>query len=150
MNPSEAREFIRDLGDSSIKEPANFEEQALKYIGKDLYRAFFYGYTKKQWGIEPTELPASILKRLPVRFNYDDNYYHNPKYQGIPVEGYTAIINRILDHAQIKIKLNQEINADIKSDFLHVFWSGTIDSFYNYEFGRLGYRTVYWENKIEN
>jgi UDP-galactopyranose mutase len=87
FSPDEARRFIASLGDASIREPANFEEQALKFLGREIYEEFFYGYTRKQWGCEPRELPASILKRLPVRFSYDDNYY-STKYQGIPKEGY--------------------------------------------------------------
>ena len=79
LNPEEAKKFVEGLSDQSIGEPKNFEEQAMKFIGKDLYKAFFYGYTKKQWGCEPSELPASILKRLPVRFNYNDNYSHGFK-----------------------------------------------------------------------
>ena len=75
FNPIQAKEFISNLGDHTIENPLNFQDQALKFLGKDLYQAFFYGYTKKQWGCEPKDLPASILKRLPVRFNYDDNYY---------------------------------------------------------------------------
>ena len=74
FNPKQAQEWIEKQADLSIEEPVTFEEQAMRFIGKDLYHAFFYGYTKKQWGLEPKELPASILKRLPVRFNYDDNY----------------------------------------------------------------------------
>ena len=91
FNPTQAKEWISSIADQSIKEPQNFEQQALKFVGKDLYEAFFKGYTKKQWGCDPTELPASILKRLPVRFNYDDNYFSH-KYQGIPKDGYTPII----------------------------------------------------------
>ena len=79
LNPKEARLFIESLGDSNIKNPKSFEEQALKFIGKDLYDAFFKWYTVKQWGVPPSELPASILKRLPVRFNYDDNYFEVTK-----------------------------------------------------------------------
>src|SRR5678815_963249 len=91
FNPHEAREFIASVADSSIGEPQNLEEQALKVIGRDLYDAFIYGYTRKQWGCEPRELPASILKRLPVRFNYNDSYY-DARFQGIPRDGYTPII----------------------------------------------------------
>ena len=91
FTPGEAKAFLETLADSSITDPQNFEEQALRFIGKELYYAFFYGYTKKQWGCEPTELPASILKRIPVRFNYDDNY-HNNLFTGIPVDGYTAVM----------------------------------------------------------
>ncbi|WP_241647139.1 FAD-dependent oxidoreductase, partial [Rosenbergiella metrosideri] len=96
FSPSEARTFIEEISDQSIIDPKNFEEQAIKFIGRDLYEAFFKGYTIKQWGVNPTELPSSILKRLPVRFNYDDNYFSH-KYQGIPRLGYTDIFNKILD-----------------------------------------------------
>ena len=75
FNPTQAKEWIHSISDLTIEEPQNFEEQALKFVGKDIYEAFFKGYTKKQWGSDPSELPASILKRLPVRFNYDDNYF---------------------------------------------------------------------------
>jgi UDP-galactopyranose mutase len=149
MSPSEARAFIATLGDSSIKEPRNFEEQALKMLGKDLYETFFKGYTIKQWGCDPRELPASILKRLPVRFNYDDNYY-NKQFQGIPAEGYTEVIRRILDHPRITIHLNKTFSVSAFEDskaaeYSHLFYSGPIDAFFNYRHGRLGYRTVTFE-----
>lgn len=148
MNSEEAEKFIHSLSDNSITEPKNFEEQALKFIGKDLYKAFFYGYTKKQWGCEPKELSASILKRLPVRFNYDDNYFSDT-FQGIPKEGYTAIFEKMLEAPNIKVVLNAKFNSDwdIK-EYDHVFYSGTIDSFFKHKFGRLSYRTVYFEKKI--
>lgn len=142
LSPNEARNFIASLGDTSIDEPKNFEEQALKFIGKALYEAFFYGYTKKQWGCEPSNLPASILNRLPVRFNYDDNYYSNI-YQGIPREGYTAIIEKMLTHPSVEVKLSTTFDANFDIvNFDHVFYSGPIDKFFDYKFGRLGYRTV--------
>jgi UDP-galactopyranose mutase len=149
FTPAEARDFVGSLSDHSIPEPRNFEEQAMKLLGKDLYKNFFYGYTKKQWGVEPTKLPASILKRLPVRFNYDDNYY-NQKYQGIPVSGYSEIVKRILDHHEIEIRLGQRLGPDRKRDFDHIFWSGPMDGFYNFELGRLGYRTLKFEKIVEN
>ncbi len=96
FSPEEARKFIDSVADKTITEPKNFEEQALRFIGPDLYKAFFYGYTKKQWGCEPRELPASILKRLPVRFSYDDNYYNNPLV-GMPLEGYTPFVEKLLE-----------------------------------------------------
>lgn len=105
FSPVEAQQFIQSLGDPNIDDPRNFEEQALKFLGRELYETFFYGYTKKQWGCEPTELPASTLKRLPVRFNYNDNYYHS-KYQGIPRHGFTDLIQQILRHPQISLNLN--------------------------------------------
>lgn len=147
FSPAEAREFIAVQGDQSIGEPANFEQQALKFIGRDLYEAFFHGYTKKQWGCDPVELPASILQRLPVRFNYDDNYY-NTRYQGMPEDGYTALIERILDHPNIEVKLDTPWDPAMRDEFKEVFFTGPLDEFYGYRHGRLGYRTVYWEKKI--
>lgn len=144
FRPAEAREFVRQLGDDRIGEPANFEEQALKFLGRELYEAFFYGYTKKQWGCEPTALPASILKRLPVRFNYDDNYYDSV-YQGIPADGYTAMVERILEHDRISLNLGARFDPMSRNVSKHVFFSGPIDAFFEYRFGRLGYRTVTFE-----
>ena len=144
LNPAEARQFLAGKADRSISDPQNFEEQALSMIGRELYEAFFYGYTKKQWGCEPTELPASILKRLPVRFNYDDNYYHS-RFQGIPVEGYTKIVERIADHELVEVKLSTAFESAARTEFDHVFFSGAIDAFYDFQFGRLGYRTVFWD-----
>ena len=145
FSPREAKAFLETLGDKSITEANNFEEQALKFIGSDLYKAFFYGYTKKQWGCEPSELPASILKRIPVRFNYDDNY-HNNLYTGIPVEGYTAIMEKMIDHPNINILLNTKFHpGNDVSAYDHVFYTGPLDAYFNYNAGRLGYRTVTFE-----
>jgi UDP-galactopyranose mutase len=144
FNPAQAKEFVASLGDKSIGEPDNLEEQALKFLGRELYENFFYGYTKKQWGVEPKCLPASILKRLPVRFNYDDNYY-NQKYQGIPVDGYTAIVERILDHPNIKVQLKQRFYSEMSRYYDHVFFSGPIDSWFDYKIGRLQYRSLKFE-----
>lgn len=141
MSPQEAQQFIAKQAETTIQDPQSFEEQALKFVGKDLYEAFFKGYTQKQWGLNPTQLPASILKRLPVRFNYNDNYFFH-RYQGIPVEGYTQMVENMLDHSNIDIHLNTPFIRDQTHDFDHVFYSGTIDGFYQYEFGRLPYRTL--------
>jgi UDP-galactopyranose mutase len=149
FSPDEAKKFIESQADLSIEEPQSFEEQALKFIGKDLYEAFFRGYTIKQWGIDPKNLPASILKRLPVRFNYDDNYF-NHKYQGMPKNGYTDMIENILAHENIKVTLNTKFNKEMNDSFDHVFYSGTIDGFYNYEFGRLPYRTLDFVRKVKD
>lgn len=146
LKPEEAKKFIEEKGDKSIVDPTTFEEQALKFVGRELYHAFFYGYTKKQWGCEPRELPASILKRLPIRFNYDDNYY-NDIYQGIPENGYTDIVEKMLALPNIKVILNTKFSPfhfDISS-YTHIFYTGAIDSFFDYKFGRLGYRTVYFK-----
>lgn len=144
FTPAEAKEFVASLGDKTIGEPANFEEQALKFLGRELYDAFFYGYTKKQWGCEPSELPASILKRLPVRFSYDDNYY-NTQLQGIPEEGYGEMVRRILDHERISVRLNTRFEPRDRNQFDHVFYTGPFDAFFDYKLGRLGYRTVTFE-----
>lgn len=141
FSPLEAVEWIKSIADKSIDEPKNFEEQALKFIGKDLYAAFFKGYTKKQWGCDPIQLPASILKRLPVRFNYDDNYFSH-KYQGIPEDGYTPIVQSILDHENIKVRLNTHFKKELVSGFDHIIWTGQLDQWFNFSEGRLGYRTL--------
>ena len=143
-SPDEARALIAEKGDSSIEEPKTFEEQALRFIGKELYEAFFKGYTIKQWGMEPSQLPASILKRLPVRFNYDDNYF-NHRFQGMPKLGYTKMIESIANHENITIELQQSFNAEEREKYDHVFYSGPLDAFYSYQYGRLGYRTLDFE-----
>ncbi|HDK9829222.1 TPA: UDP-galactopyranose mutase, partial [Klebsiella pneumoniae] len=140
-SPDEARALIAEKGDSTIADPQTFEEQALRFIGKELYEAFFKGYTIKQWGMQPSELPASILKRLPVRFNYDDNYF-NHKFQGMPKCGYTQMIKSILNHENIKVDLQREFIVEERTHYDHVFYSGPLDAFYGYQYGRLGYRTL--------
>lgn len=144
LRPDEARDFIAERADTSIVEPVTFEEQALRFVGPELYDAFFKGYTQKQWGCSPTELPASILKRLPVRFNYDDNYFFHT-YQGMPENGYTAMIGKILDHASISVTLSTPFERNRKSDYRHTFYSGPLDAYFDHEFGRLGYRTLDFE-----
>jgi UDP-galactopyranose mutase len=145
FNPAEARAFLATLGDASITQPQNFEEQALHFIGRALYEAFFYGYTKKQWGCEPTALPASILKRIPVRFNYDDNYHTNT-FTGIPVEGYTAVMEKMIAHPAITVTLNKKFRPDMDTSMYdHVFYTGPLDAYFHHVHGRLGYRTVTFE-----
>lgn len=144
MRPDEARAFIDAQADSSIEEPQTFEEQVLRLVGADLYEAFFKGYTQKQWGCSPTELPASILKRLPVRFNYDDNYFAH-RFQGMPENGYTAMIEKILDHDRIEVELGRTVGRAEASAYDHVFYSGPLDGWFDYELGRLGYRTLDFE-----
>lgn len=141
MGPAEARAFLEAQADTSITDPQTFEEQALRFVGPDLYKAFFKGYTEKQWGCSPTELPASILKRLPVRFNYDDNYFFH-KFQGMPEEGYTPMIAAILDHPGITVKLDTLFDPATAADYDHIFYSGPLDGYFDYRLGRLGYRTL--------
>lgn len=144
FGPDEARDFILSLSDPSIGEPVTFEDQALKFVGRELYQAFFEGYTRKQWGCSPQDLPASILKRLPVRFNYDDNYFSH-RFQGMPEHGYTEMVASILSHANISIELEQNFARTDAEGFGHVFYSGPLDGYFDYELGRLGYRTLDFE-----
>ena len=141
FSPTEAAAFMAEIGDASITDPQTFEDQALRFVGKELYEAFFKGYTMKQWGLHPSELPASILKRLPVRFNYDDNYYAST-YQGIPKHGYTYIVEQILNHPKIHLYLKTKFERSQLDGYEHVFYSGPIDGWFDYSEGRLGYRTL--------
>jgi len=141
MSPSEAADFIAARADATIDTPVSFEDQALKFVGRDLYEAFFKGYTQKQWGVLPTELPASILARLPVRFSYEDSYFNHP-YQAIPRDGYTPIVEAILDHPLIEVTLGRTLTPAELETAEHVFWSGPIDEYFDGCFGKLGYRTL--------
>ena len=147
FTPAEAEQFIAGKSDKSIKTPVTFEDQALKFVGRELYEAFFAGYTKKQWGVDPNELPASILARLPLRFTYEDSYFNHP-YQAIPEGGYTPIVEAILDHPEISVTLNTSLTKSKCDDFDHVFWTGPIDAYFDFEHGRLGYRTLDFEPQV--
>ncbi len=142
LGPAEARAFIAAKS-QRIENPANFEEQALTMIGPELYEAFFRGYTRKQWGLDPKQLPASILKRLPLRFNYDDSYFAHP-HQAMPKDGYTKIVAAILDAPNLEVRLATRFE-DLDEPFAHVIYSGPIDRYFNHEYGRLGYRTLDFE-----
>jgi UDP-galactopyranose mutase len=144
MSPAEAETFIRAKADASIGTPVTFEDQALKFVGRELYEAFFKGYTQKQWGLAPTELPASILARLPVRFSYEDSYFNHP-WQAIPRNGYTEIVERVLDHPLIETRLGVAVSPADLAGAEHVFWSGPIDEWFGHAHGRLGYRTLDFE-----
>lgn len=144
LGPQEARAFIAEQSDSSIGEPRNFEEQALKFMGRDLYEAFFLGYTRKQWGLDPTEIPAAVLKRLPLRFSYEDSYFNHP-HQAIPRDGYTAVVEAILDHPRIEIRLSTPYTRADRAGFDHSVWSGPLDAWFDHAHGRLGYRTLDFE-----
>ena len=144
MGPDAARAFIAAQADRSIGVARNFEQQALSLIGRPLYEAFFKSYTEKQWGCSPCELPAAILNRLPVRFDYDDNYFFH-RFQGMPVTGYTPMVERILDHPRIEVQLSSAVSRREALEFEHVFWSGPLDGWYDHDMGRLGYRTLVFE-----
>ena len=144
LSPAEAKAFIEEQADKTITDPQNFEEQALSMVGKTIYEAFFKGYTIKQWGVDPKRLPASILKRLPIRFDYNDNYFKH-KYQGMPKEGYTDIVEKILDMPGIELRLgtkHEEVDSSSNGDFTHTFYTGPLDRYFDYQLGRLGYRTL--------
>ena len=141
FNPKEAQEFIRSIAIKSEIAPRNFEEQALQMVGELIYETFFKHYTIKQWGVRPNELPASILKRLPLRFDYNDNYFFH-KYQGIPTEGYTPLVSKMLAHPKIRVNLKTHFPRSECSQYDHTFYSGPIDGFFDHRFGRLGYRTL--------
>jgi UDP-galactopyranose mutase len=146
FSPAEAVRHIESISDKSIKEPSNFEEQALKFIGKDLYEAFFKGYTEKQWGMKPTQIPASVLKRLPVRFNFNDNYFFH-EHQGIPRDGYTKLVESMLENPLITVKLNTKYSDIDPDSFKYTFYSGPIDEFFGYRLGELEYRTLDFEEE---
>ena len=149
FDAAQAEAFIESKSDKTITSPVTFEDQALKFVGRELYEAFFAGYTKKQWGVDPTELPASILARLPVRFTDDDSYFNHP-YQAIPENGYTPIVEAILDHSGINVSLNTAFAKSQCAQYDHVFWTGPIDAYFEYEHGRLGYRTLDFEQRVSD
>ena len=140
FRPEEAEAFVA-AQTSGQHDPQTFEEQALSMVGPDLYRAFFKGYTEKQWGVSPTALPASILRRLPLRFTYDDSYFNHP-HQGIPRDGYTAMVAAMLDHPAISLSLGTTFDTSQAPADAHVFWSGALDGYFEHKLGRLGYRTL--------
>jgi UDP-galactopyranose mutase len=148
ITPEEARqkidEQIQSLG---ITEPRNLEEQALALVGTDIYEKLIKGYTEKQWGRSATELPAFIIKRLPVRFTFDNNYF-NDKYQGIPIGGYNKLADGLLEG--IEVQLDTDFFGD-RDYFLglgnKIVYTGALDEFYDYRFGELEYRSLHFEHK---
>jgi UDP-galactopyranose mutase len=138
LTPDEARARV-EADRVPCEQPANFEEAALASIGPTLYELLFRGYTLKQWGRDPRELPASVFRRLPIRFTYDDNYFDHT-WQGIPKDGYTAMVASILEHPQIQVKLGAPYPRHAGYD--HTIWTGPLDAWFDHRFGRLGYRTL--------
>lgn len=149
ITPKEAQDKIEEQqGASGISKPNNLEEQAISLVGTDIYEKLIKGYTEKQWGRKATDLPSFIIKRLPVRFTYDNNYF-NDKYQGIPEGGYNIIVEKMLE--DIDVKLNTDFFADkdnLENIAKKVVFTGMIDEYFNYEFGRLEYRSLRFENEI--
>lgn len=142
FDPVQARAFIEETqARREITDPQSFEEQALRMVGPALYEAFFAGYTEKQWGCSPTELPAAILKRLPMRFDYNDNYFAHP-FQGMPEQGYTPMVAAMLDHPAIDVHLGTPYTAQAAARADHLIWTGPLDGYFDAKLGRLGYRTL--------
>ena len=141
FDSDEAKSFVAGLGEGGAEEPANFEEQGLRFVGRELYQAFFEGYTRKQWGMEPKLLPASILKRLPVRFDHNDEYF-NHAHQAMPVDGYTPIVEAMLAAPGVTVHLRQPFLRNQSASYDHVFYTGPLDGYFDYDLGRLSYRTL--------
>lgn len=141
-------EAVARMKEQGVTEPRNLEEQAQLLIGKDIYEALIKGYTEKQWGRKCTELPAFIIKRLPVRLVFDNNYF-NDKYQGIPIGGYNVLIERLLEGVETRLNCDFFTNREELSALADkIVFTGAIDEFYNYQFGKLEYRTVNFETEV--
>ena len=154
--PEEARKKIEEqkadavaaMQTAGVSEPRNLEEQALVLIGKDIYETLIKGYTEKQWGRKCTDLPAFIIKRLPVRFVYDNNYF-NDRYQGIPIGGYNQLIDGLLEGVETRVNTDFLENRSHWEDIAEkIVYTGAIDAYYDYQFGRLDWRTVRFEEEI--
>ena len=148
FTPKEAKDKINEqIKESGITNPSNLEEQAISLVGKDIYEKLVKGYTEKQWGRRATELPSFIIKRLPVRFTYDNNYF-NDKYQGIPVGGYTKMVEKMLEGIEVRLNTDFFENKDkYLSECEKVVFTGMIDEYYDYCFGELEYRTLRFETE---
>lgn len=147
--PTEAIDAINKQS-SHIQNPKNFEEQAIKLVGVDVYEKLIKGYTKKQWKKDPKDLPKEIIKRLPVRFTFNNNYF-NDKYQGIPIGGYTQIFEKLLKNVEVKLDTDYLLKKDFwDSKTKKIIYTGPIDKFYNYKFGELEYKTTKFEHKKIN
>lgn len=141
--PEEAAKIIEEQSAHITSEPKNLEEQAIKLVGTDVYNMLIKGYTQKQWGKDPKELPASIIKRLPVRFTYNLNYF-NDLYQGMPVGGYTQIFEKLLDG--IDLLLEVDFFKDSLPAYKKLIYTGPIDKYYDYRFGALEYKTTRFDH----
>lgn len=148
VTPDEAREKIEAQRGVVTGEPKNLEEQAIRLVGTDIYAKLIKGYTEKQWGRPCTELPAFIIKRLPVRYTYDNNYFNDP-YQGIPVNGYNEIIDKLLDGIEVRTDVDYLANRAAYNALAEkVVYTGTIDSYFDYKCGELEYRSLRFETEV--
>ena len=149
VTPDEAKAKIAEQrAAAGITEPKNLEEQAISLVGTDIYERLVKGYTEKQWGRKCTELPSFIIRRLPVRFTFDNNYF-NALYQGIPIGGYTAMVEKMLDGVDVRLGVDYlESKAEFDALCDKVVYTGPIDSYFDYCYGPLGYRSVRFENEL--
>lgn len=151
LKPYEVEEFLEnERAKETYENPKNLEEKAVSLVGRSLYEAFIKGYTWKQWQKDPKELPASIINRLPVRTNYNESYFNNGRYQGIPLDGFTAIFQKMLKHKNIEVRTNVDY-FDVKDQFEvaeKIIYSGPIDRYFSYQFGKLEWRSVRFEKEI--
>jgi UDP-galactopyranose mutase len=152
FTPSEAAEFLtNEIAQANITKPSNLEEKAISLIGEKIYRAFIYGYTKKQWGKPPVELPESIITRLPVRLTFNTDYFNDP-YQGIPLDGYNTMFHRMLTHENITLMLGTDyfkLKPELPESAV-VIYTGMIDEFFDYCFGPLSWRSLKFEYETLN
>jgi UDP-galactopyranose mutase len=150
FSPAEARALVAEQSaEIETADAANLEEKAISLIGRPLYEAFIRGYTKKQWQTDPTELPAAVIARLPVRYTFDNRYF-NDTYEGLPVDGYTAWLTRMADHPNIEVRLSTDyfdVRGELPQDVPTVF-TGPIDKYFDYEAGELGWRTLDFEQEV--
>ena len=147
--PQEAKEKIAEqIKEAGITEPKNLEEQAISLVGRDIYEKLVKGYTEKQWGKRATELPSFIIRRLPVRFVYDNNYF-NDKYQGIPIGGYTKMVEKMLTGVEVRLNTDYFANKEkLDAEAENVVFTGMIDEYYNYCYGELEYRSLRFETEV--
>lgn len=147
--PEQAQERIRaQVEAAGIKEPRNLEEQAISFVGTDIYEKLIKGYTEKQWGRPCTELPAFIIKRLPVRWTFDNNYFNHP-YQGIPVDGYTKMVERMLEGIEVKLGVDYLEERDkLAQQAETIVYTGAIDAYFDYCYGELEYRSLRFETEV--
>lgn len=149
ITPEEAKKKIEEQKKQyDIKEPRNLEEQAIRLVGKDIYEKLVKGYTEKQWGRKATELPPEIIRRLPVRFTYDNNYF-NDCYQGIPIGGYTQIIEKMLESAEVRLNTDYLAHREELCPLAgKVVYTGSVDAYFDYCYGELEYRSVRFETEV--
>ena len=148
VTPKEAKDYLSKIQSNAKVSPQNLEEQAINLVGEEIYRKLIKEYTEKQWGRDCKDLPAFIIKRLPVRFTYDNNYF-NDRYQGIPKNGYTSLINNLISGADIKLNvdfLNDKTSWENSSKM--VVFTGAIDEYFDFKFGELEYRSLKFENEV--